>query len=111
MKRSAEESFRDKERELQQQLSETERKLTELQSGKSKGSEMIMSPEQQAELTKFLDQKVVIRKQLRDVRHSLDQNIDALGARLKFLNIGLMPILITIAALMFAFWKRKRFSA
>ena len=45
------------------------------------------------------------------MRHSLDQNIDALGARLKFLNIGLMPILITIAALMFAFWKRKRFSA
>jgi ABC-type uncharacterized transport system involved in gliding motility auxiliary subunit len=108
MKRSAEESFRDKEHELQQQLSDTERKLSELQSGKSKGSEMILSPEQQAELQKFLDQKVVIRKQLRDVRHSLDQNIDALGARLKFVNIGLMPILITIAALLFAFWKRKR---
>ena len=37
----------------------------------------------------------MIRKQLRQVRHSLDENIDALGARLKFLNIGLMPILIT----------------
>lgn len=108
MKRNAEESFRDKERELQQQLSDTERKLTELQSGKSKGSEMILSPEQQAELTKFLDQKVVIRKQLRQVRHSLDENIDALGARLKFLNIGLMPILITLAALAFALLKRKR---
>ena len=108
MKRSAEASFRDKERELQQQLSDTERKLTELQSGKSKGSEMILSPEQQAELQKFSDQKVVIRKQLRDVRHSLDQNIDALGARLKFLNIGLMPVLITIAALLFALFKRKR---
>jgi len=108
MKRSAEESFRDKERELQQQLSDTERKLTELQSGKSKGSEMILSPEQQAELTKFLDQKVVIRKQLRQVRHSLDENIDALGARLKFVNIGLMPILITILALAFAWLKRKR---
>jgi ABC-type uncharacterized transport system involved in gliding motility auxiliary subunit len=108
MKRSAEENFRDKEHELQQQLSDTERKLTELQSGKSKGSEMILSPEQQAELTKFVDQKVLIRKQLRQVRHSLDENIDALGARLKFLNIGLMPILITLAALAFAFWKRKR---
>ncbi len=108
MKRSAEESFRDKEHELQQQLSDTERKLSELQSGKSKGSEMILSPEQQAELTKFSDQKVLIRKQLRQVRHSLDENIDALGARLKFLNIGLMPILITLAALAFALWKRKR---
>jgi ABC-type uncharacterized transport system involved in gliding motility auxiliary subunit len=111
MKRSAEENFRDKEHELQQQLNDTERKLTELQSGKSKGSEMILSPEQQSELQKFLDQKVVIRKQLRQVRHSLDENIDALGARLKFLNIGLMPILITIAALAFAMWKRRRHAA
>jgi ABC-type uncharacterized transport system involved in gliding motility auxiliary subunit len=108
MKRSAEESFHDKERELQAQLSETERKLTDLQTGKSKGSEMILSSEQQAELQRFLDQKVVIRKQLRQVRHGLDENIDALGARLKFINIALMPILITLAALAFALWKRKR---
>ena len=111
MKASAEESFRNKEHELQQQLNDTERKLTELQSGKSKGSEMILSPEQQSELTKFQDQKVVIRKQLRQVRHSLDENIDALGARLKFLNIGLMPLRITIAALAFAMWARRRASA
>jgi ABC-type uncharacterized transport system involved in gliding motility auxiliary subunit len=111
MKRSAEESFHDKERELQAQLSETERKLTDLQTGKSKGSEMILSSEQQTELQKFLDQKVVIRKQLRQVRHGLDENIDALGARLKFYNIALMPILITLAALAFAVWKRRRHAA
>ena len=108
MKRAAEQNSRGKEQELQQQLSDTERKLTELQSGKAKGSEMILSPAQQNELQSFLQKKVEIRKQLRQVRRDLDKDIDALGARLKFLNIALMPILITIAALLFAGWKRRR---
>jgi len=110
MRRAAEESFRGKEKELQQRLSETERKLTELQSGKSKDQEMILSPEQRAELQRFLDQKVEIRKELRQVRRGLDDKIEALGTRLKLVNIGLVPVLITIAALLFAGWKRRRHS-
>jgi ABC-type uncharacterized transport system involved in gliding motility auxiliary subunit len=108
MKRAAEETFRGKEQELQKQLSDTERKLTELQSGKSKGSEMILSPEQQAELTSFQQTKVDIRKQLRQVRRGLDERIESLGARLKVVNIVLMPLLITLAALAFAVWRRRR---
>jgi len=46
--------------------------------------------------------------QLVGVIAAADENIDALGARLKFVNIGLMPILITILALAFAWLKRKR---
>ncbi len=111
MKRAAQENFRGKEQELQQQLSDTERKLTELQSGKSKGSEMILSPAQQGELQSFLQKKVEIRKQLRQVQRDLDKDIDALGTRLKFINIALMPILITIAALLFAAWKRRKRAA
>ncbi len=108
MKRAAEENFRGAEQELQKQLSDTERKLTELQSGKSKGSEMILSPEQQAELTSFQQTKVDIRKQLRQVRRGLDERIESLGARLKVVNIVLMPVLITLAALAFAIWRRRR---
>jgi ABC-type uncharacterized transport system involved in gliding motility auxiliary subunit len=108
MKRAAEQNSRGKEQQLQQQLSDTERKLTELQSGKAKGSEMILSPAQQSELQSFMQKKVEIRKQLRQVRRDLDKDIDALGSRLKFIDIALMPILITIAALLFAVWKRRR---
>jgi ABC-type uncharacterized transport system involved in gliding motility auxiliary subunit len=111
MRRAAEEQFRGKEKELQQRLSDTERKLTELQSGKSKDQEMILSPEQRSELQKFLDQKVEIRKELRQVRRGLDEQIESLGTRLKLINIGLMPLLITLAALGFAWWKRQRRTA
>lgn len=111
MRRAAEESFQGKEKELQQKLSDTEKKLAELQSGKSKDQEMILSPEQRAELQRFLDQKVEIRKELRQVRRGLDDKIESLGTRLKLVNIGLMPLLITLLALGFAWWKRQRRAA
>ena len=111
IKRRADQSFRLKEQELQQELDETERKLTELQSGKDVASAMIMSPEQQAEALKFQGQKVRIRKDLRQVRRQLDADIERLGNWLKVINIGLVPLLLTLAALGFHFWRRRQTAA
>jgi ABC-type uncharacterized transport system involved in gliding motility auxiliary subunit len=108
LKRQADDRFRAKEQELQRELQETERKLVELQSAKSRDQALIMSPEQQSELTKFSQRKADIRKELRDVRRSLDAEIESLGSRLKFLNIVLVPLLVTIAAVAFAFWRIRR---
>ena len=57
LKRSADERFRAKEQELQKQLHDTERKLTELQSAKSQDQAQILSPEQKSELDSFLKQQ------------------------------------------------------
>ncbi|MGE4073160.1 MAG: GldG family protein [Lysobacterales bacterium] len=106
MRRAADERFRTTEQQLQEQLSETERKLNELQANKTSENAMIMSPEQQAEVQRFQNEKVRIRKELRDVRRSLDQDIRSLGSRTKFINIALVPILVIIAALLF--WNLRR---
>lgn len=108
IKRSADERFRAKEQDLQRELSETERKLTELQSAKAQDQAMILSPEQKGELDKFLKRKVEIRKELRGVRRQLDAQIESLGTRLKIINILLMPLLVTLAALAFAWWRAQR---
>ncbi|MCB1601163.1 MAG: Gldg family protein [Xanthomonadales bacterium] len=108
MRRAADERFRTTEQQLQEQLSETERKLNELQANKSSENAMIMSPEQQAEVQRFQNEKVRIRKELRDVRRSLDQDIRSLGSRTKFINIALVPILVIIAALLFWHLRRSR---
>jgi len=108
LKRQADDNFRQKEKQLQQELSDTERKLTELQSAKSKDQAMVLSPEQKIELDNFLKRKVEIRKQLRDVRRQLDADIEALGTRLKFINILLVPLLLIIVALGFVGWKSRR---
>jgi len=108
LKRQADDNFRQKEKQLQQELSDTERKLTELQSAKSKDQAMVLSPEQKIELDNFLKRKVEIRKQLRDVRRQLDADIEALGTRLKFINILLVPLLLIFVALGFVGWKSRR---
>lgn len=106
MRRAADERFRATEQQLQEQLTETERKLGELQAGKTDENAMIMSPEQQAEILKFQSEKLRIRKELRDVRRSLDQEIESLGSRTKFINIALVPLGVIFAALLF--WNLRR---
>jgi len=106
MRRAADERFRATEQQLQEQLTDTERKLTELQAGKSDENAMIMSPEQQAEVLSFQNEKIRIRKELRDVRRSLDKDIENLGIRTKFINIALVPLAVIIAALLF--WRLRR---
>ncbi|HET6546542.1 MAG TPA: Gldg family protein [Rhodanobacteraceae bacterium] len=108
LQRDAEERFRSKEQELQHELSETERKLTELQSAKSADQAPILSPEQKSELENFLKRKLEIRKELRQVRAQLDAEIESLGARLKFMNIVLMPLIVTLFALAFWWWRDRR---
>jgi ABC-type uncharacterized transport system involved in gliding motility auxiliary subunit len=111
MKREAENSFRGKDEELRKELKDTESKLEALQNQKTKGSELILTPAQQEELSSFARKRLEIRKELRQVRRSLDDRIDALGTRIKLIDIGLMPVLVTLAALGFAFWKRGRRSS
>ncbi len=108
IKLEAEQQFRDKEQQLQAQLQETESKISQLQSQKQDGGSLILSPEQRAEIMKFRDQKVGIRKQLRQVQHELQKNIESLEGRMKFINIGLVPLLIGFGGLYFAGIRTRR---
>lgn len=99
LQRVAEERFRETEQRLQQELRETEAKLGELQAGRSDAGTMILSPEQEAELDRFQQQRLQIRKELRRVQRELDQQIEGLGNRLKAINIGLVPLIITMLSI------------
>ena len=108
IRRAADDRYRAKEQELQNELSETEKKLTELQSARGDSGATLLSAEQQLELQRFQDEKVRIRRELRQVRRQLDADIESLGAKLKFLNIAGVPILLTLSALGFAFWRSRK---
>ena len=69
---------------------------------------MILSPEQEQELERFQEEKLRIRKELRDVRLGLDQDIKSLGNRLKLINIVLVPLGFVIVAVFFALWRRSK---
>jgi len=104
----ADDQFRAKERELEQQLRDTEEKLTALQSRRNDKSAMILSPEQEKELDNFQDEKLRIRKELRAVRAGLDKDIKGLGNELKIVNIIVVPIVFAVVALLIGLWRRRQ---
>jgi len=105
---SAEAQFRDTEERLQAELEETERKLTQMQSLRQDGELTVLTADQQNEVQRFIDRKLQIRAELRQVQHDLSSDIEALGMRLKFINIVLVPVLIIIAAMVFGQMRRRR---
>jgi ABC-type uncharacterized transport system involved in gliding motility auxiliary subunit len=107
----AQERFRAKEQELEAQLRTTEDKLTQLQSRRDDKSAVILSSEQEAELERFQQEKLRVRKELRDVRLGLDQDIKALGTTLKIINIIIVPLIFAIGAIALALWRRRRRAA
>ncbi len=99
LRREAEARYLKSAEDLQVELSDTERKLGELQSNENAGGLLSLSPEQEATLVQFQEEKLRIRKELRQVRHQLNDDIESLGATLKFLNIALVPLLLTLLLL------------
>ena len=108
LRRRADLEFRATEDRLEAELTQTEQRLGELQSSRSDGNSLLMSPEQQVEIQRFLDEQVRIRQELRSVRRNLDADIDRLGTTLKVVNIVLMPILLTLAALGVVLMRRRK---
>jgi ABC-type uncharacterized transport system involved in gliding motility auxiliary subunit len=108
LRRNADLEFRATEDRLEAELTQTEQRLGELQASRSDGNSLLMSPEQQAEIQRFLDEQVRIRQELRAVRRNLDADIDRLGAWLTAINIALVPLVLTIIALGVVVVRRRR---
>ena len=109
LRREADDQFRKTEQSLQQQLDETEAKLKELQANREDSNALILTPEQETELDRFQQERLRIRKELRRVQRGLDQSIENLGTTLKVINIGLVPLLISIVTLgLWLFRRRQR---
>ena len=109
LRRAADDRFRDKEHELEQQLQATEQKLTALESkgGGRDQSSLIVTPQEQEEIEHFEQEKIRIRKELRAVRAGLDADISRLGTEIKIVDIIVIPAAFALLALGFAAWRRR----
>ncbi len=108
IRRNAEAQYRAKEEELQRELLQTDQRLRELQKPAAEGVESYLTPEQQAEIERFVEEKVRIRRELREVQHDLRKDIDHLEARLRFANIGLVPLVIGLMAVVAGLARTRR---
>jgi ABC-type uncharacterized transport system involved in gliding motility auxiliary subunit len=110
LEREAANRYREKERELRQALQRTEERLEALRSGRGdEEGAVILSDDQRAELEEYRARRSRLRAELREVQQQLDAEIEALGNRLKLLNIAGMPLVVAVVALLvFALRRRRR---
>lgn len=108
LRRQADDRFRVTEERLQQELRDAEQKLSELQARREDRNAVILSPEQEAELERFRDRRVEIRRELRQVQRNLDRDIERLGNVLKAVNIGAVPLVISVVSVLVLLARRRR---
>ena len=109
LKRQAQERWLAKEKELVKQIEETNQKLRQLEKQKDVSQKMIISPQQEAEINKFKEQRQKINQELKQVRKNLRADIENLGTTLKGINIFLMPFLVSVTGIGFAIYKQRKF--
>jgi ABC-type uncharacterized transport system involved in gliding motility auxiliary subunit len=98
LRREAERRFLDEERALTKKLEDTQKRIAELQ-GKAAGEGgALLSEQQQAEIEKAQAEVLNTRRELRDVQHNLNKDIEALERNIKVANIAGIPIVIAVIA-------------
>ncbi len=111
LRRDSEIKYRKVEQSLALKLKETEKKLSTLrdkQSDKSKKLASDKKEEIEAEIRAALDELLNTRKELRNVRLKLNEDIEQLELWVRFANIGLMPILVGCFALGLGVFRTRR---
>jgi len=108
---AAQARYTDKIKELQDSRDKAVARLQELQQQKSQNQKFILSPEQQAEIENLRTNEANINKDLRNVQKDLRRDVDSLQHHVEIVNIAAMPIVVIVAGVALAAFKRKRNSA
>ena len=108
LRRQAEQRFHAKEEELQQRLQEAEESISRIQQLRQEGEQSLLTEQQRAEIEAFQQERLRVRRELRSVRHELDRDIEHLGFVLRLINIWLVPVLVTMAAVGLWLFQRRR---
>ncbi|MBI1260384.1 MAG: ABC transporter [Rhizobiales bacterium] len=106
LQRDAERRFLSEQANLQDKISDTEKRLKALQTSSTGQGED--DARVQAEINKFRAELVESRKALRNVQRNLRRDIDDLAGKIRFLNVIAMPLLVAVIALVLAFFRHRR---
>ncbi len=86
-------------------MNDTEQQLADLKQA-SRGRNRTAA--QKTAVEQFMQRKLAIRTELRAVQRSLDADIERLSMLLKFIDILLMPIVVTLAGLLYGLLRMRR---
>ena len=86
---------------LEARISETQSKLSQLQGKATESGRLVATPEMQKAIEDFQKQEAGMRRERREIRRALREDIDALGNRLLVINLLATPILVGAFGLWF----------
>jgi len=107
LRRDAERRYREKEQALTAKLKEVQDQLAKFESG-AEGGAVILSESDRQSIDKFRADMLSTRRELREVKRALREDIDRLDGWIKFANIALVPLLIGAAGVGWAAVQRRR---
>jgi ABC-type uncharacterized transport system involved in gliding motility auxiliary subunit len=96
------------EKALQFKLDETRARLAEMQKQKQGKQRTILTADQEKAIAAFQEEDRITNRQLKDLRRTLNADIENLGVRVKSINIALIPALIVGASFIRLFLRRRR---
>jgi ABC-type uncharacterized transport system involved in gliding motility auxiliary subunit len=96
------EEFQEKQRAAQERLSE-------LQAEKTRGTELYLSPEQEAEIRKLREEQVEYARLIREQEKDLRRQKDKLSGKITLLNVAAMPAIVVIIGFSL-FLQRRRYT-
>jgi len=108
IQRAADERYQAREKDLEQQLKDTEAKIKELRGKGGPGGNVTLAAEQVQAIDNFRAQMLDIRRELRGVQLNLRQDIDRLKATLEFFDIAFIPLLVGLAAIVLGVVRMQR---
>jgi ABC-type uncharacterized transport system involved in gliding motility auxiliary subunit len=107
IQRAADAHYQATEKELESKLKDTQDKIKELRDQGARGG-VALAAQQEQTMDNFRADMIGIRQQLRQVQLALRQDIDRLQAWTEFFDIGFVPILVGIVALIVGFVRLRR---
>jgi ABC-type uncharacterized transport system involved in gliding motility auxiliary subunit len=105
IRRGAEQRLRAEEEQLKKKSEAAQQRIMEIERTRPDQSEqgvIVLTADQQKELESLRAERLETRKQLRKVQFDLNQDVEKLGARVKLINIGLVPVVVMLIALLWA---------
>ncbi|HED66514.1 MAG TPA: ABC transporter [Planctomycetes bacterium] len=111
IRREAQRKFQAKEEELKARMRAADQRIAELQKDRDPSdpnSMLFLTPEQTEAFEQAMRDRSEIRKELRDVQHSMEKDIERLGLRIKAINIAGVPLLVSLAAVLLGIWRIQR---
>jgi ABC-type uncharacterized transport system involved in gliding motility auxiliary subunit len=98
MKKTAEAKYVAEQSLAQEKVTQAEQRVAEAQKARGDDKSLVLTKEQQETIDQLYKDLAESRRQLRTVKLNLNKDIDALGAWMQFINVGLLPLVVALGA-------------